>query len=146
MNMNICIDICQGGRILHNARIYNEQSSQETCQILSVESFECTYSCNCDSDDNCDTCKGTRYDYTALSSKCGETILQHRNDQSCPQQPYTLNSEYKCWVLDCNDTEFALTNPGSVGSIIGGIILLLVGICFICVGIGAACCSGGFCR
>ena len=102
------------------------------CNILSIAEFECGYYCNCDkSGYNCETCYGFRYEFTSQSSKCGQQVLSSKKDTQCPQDlGYTVGLQYECWVLECEDNEFSLTDPVKFKSTSGGVILLLIGICF----------------
>merc|ERR1711971_1056583 len=52
---------------------YADSSTEETCEIVGVESESCSYSYKHDSDS---TCYGTKYSYTAFArEKCGEDPL-----------------------------------------------------------------------
>ena len=61
----------QGYTTIDTAIMYNKKSTQETCYIMSVSKTKCMTNCNCLHQSTCHTCYKDAYQYTVLTSKCG---------------------------------------------------------------------------
>ena len=143
-----------GFRLLEIAEEYEENGTKETCLLVDYDKMECTYDCNCDSDD-CSTCYGHQYRYTAtVESKCGnETLFQREDEIDCPGDFIVMNTEKTCYVLECEEEEFSFASSSDysktaiiyfvVAGIAGCPILLCICTCISAVisGVLEACCG-----
>ena len=95
---------------------YASEATKEQCLLIDYKSEECSFDCDCDEDNSCSTCYGTSYEYTAtVQSKCADTELYSHDidDSDCPASLKAMNSEYTCYVLDCEEEEFSFTHASS---------------------------------
>ena len=121
-----------GVNLLETGKEYQKESTEESCLFIDFEATECSYDCNC-SDDECDTCYGTQYQYYAtVESKCGnDTLYQTPDDYTCPMDKYDIGTQKTCYVLGCDEEEFSLIP--STHRITWGIVLtVLASLLFCC--------------
>lgn len=114
---------------------YSNNATKEKCLLMDYEVTECSYEC-CPADatenDPCAECWGQQYTYEAIAmSKCGNiTLFSSVLDLSCPMTMSDIGSEKTCYVLDCDEEEFALVTQTE--RITWGIVLLCICI-FLCI-------------
>lgn len=109
---------------------YNQDTSKGKCLLIDYHEYECSYDCDCDSEgDFCSTCHGIEYDYIAIAeSKCGnQTLSSHEYDKQCPGVLKSIGTEYECYVLPCEESEFSFETPEAVSPIGWGIVLMVTG-------------------
>lgn len=95
-------------------------STNEICEILNIEKEYC--------DTNKNGISMYKYHYKAKTIKCLNMELNSLNNVLCQYTTkYNINHNYNCWVLNCNDNEFALENPAKSERIGSSIFSLLCG-------------------
>ena len=122
---------------------YVNNATEEMCLLLDFESANCEFrgdpdddECCCAAlgdDSFCDCYDGTMYRYTATAEgKCGDTELfsDYSITETCPGTLREMNQEYVCYVLDCEEQEFALSHPAS--TIGHGVLLIFIGLAIGC--------------
>ena len=106
-----------GANLMSQSTLYGRESTKETCLLTDYTAEQCTYSCNCDNDSNCNLCYGFEYDYQAIApDKCDNTTLYtaeiDRVQSNCANSFLKdFNDEYTCYVLDCDKAEFSFDHP-----------------------------------
>ena len=121
---------------------WKKEMTKESCYIIDRTQEECTYDCNCSTDDegheSCSTCYGLEYEYDALVfDKCGNQTISTLVESNCNSAgpAYNIEREYTCYVLDCDDPGFIFEHPDE--HLAGSIVMVVVGcICVFCPCIG----------
>merc|ERR1712087_999232 len=130
--------IYKGSNTISTGAEYADNSTEETCEIVSVESYTCSYSCR-SATGKSKTCWGTKYSYTAFArEKCGEDPLysSQTDDDDCPGVYYGPQQTTTCYVLSCAEQEFSLWHSSAhiasgVFWSIGSIVLACCPCCFL---------------
>ena len=109
-----CIIVYFGAITIKSQLEYLLEATEEKCLVISRSSPNGVYH-----DDNC-----KEYSYQAtVVDKCDERVL---NSAGSDCQTRNIGDEYKCYVLDCEDAEFAFHRNS--GAIVWGILLVLFGV------------------
>lgn len=117
-----------GARTLESASKYDSFATEEECTVID-RTFE-----DCDCNRYGESCKGKEYEYSVVSSKCGDQTLvsEYNSCQDSNTSPIDIGETATCWVVECDEGRFVwnidseITADGLVETIIGCVILVCV--------------------
>eukprot|EP01084_Bolivina_argentea_P088424 159644_1 len=121
--------IVEGVNVSNSGDEYAENSTKENCYLFDYE----TSTCYCGNKGGCPS--QAVYSYHAYAfDKCGNATLYSEYDE-CSEDPFDLDEEKSCYVLDCFQQKFTVKQPEDVSS--DGSTYIAIGVIFLILGIGA---------